>query len=146
MGFFLAGIGLISVLVFLFPKVQGTSGEFAIVLMFFIIFIAVVFSSTRCGLQRTKFQDSYYTLTNKRAIIGSYRISQDRNGTRKKQRTLQSCYITPEVALRVEGGDHRSIYFSSYQDGLFRRPFGFERLKDGDKVFALFKQVREENG
>ena len=81
---------------------------------------------------------SWYTLTNRRAFIAT--------ALPFMARKLKSYPITPESNLEFEQGPLSTIHFHSYpvrtKNGHRTVRIGFERVPDGDKVFALMRRIQ----
>ena len=83
---------------------------------------------------------TWYTLTDRRAFIAT--------DIPMKGRKLKSYPIGKETSLDYEAGEPATIHFAHEfrrtKKGSHRVPIGFERIRDGAKVFALFRQVQRD--
>lgn len=81
---------------------------------------------------------SWYTLTNRRAIIATH--------MRMGGKTLHSLPITPNTALDFQDGDLVNLYFASRirqtENGTYEERFGFERITDGRTVYSLMRDIQ----
>lgn len=82
-------------------------------------------------------RNTCYTLTNKRAFIGT-----NLGG----KRTLGSYPIAADTPLHFEEGDLADIWFAKEthrtQKGTIATDVGFQRLAEGREVFAKFRQIQ----
>jgi len=89
------------------------------------------------ALRRRK---SWYTLTNKRAIIATDMPT--------KGRVLRTYPITKDTMLEIVSGDPASITFASDQrhrkNGSYKVKIGFERINDAKQVYALMRDIQKE--
>ncbi len=83
---------------------------------------------------------SWYTLTNKRAIVATDMPT--------KGRVLRSYPITKDTVLGVNTDEPASITFASEQrrrkGGNYKVKIGFERIEDAKQVFALLREIQKE--
>lgn len=83
---------------------------------------------------------SWYTLTNKRAIIAMDMPT--------KGRVLKSYPITKDTMLALVSGDPASINFATDQrrrkNGTYKVKIGFERIADAQQVYALMRDIQKE--
>ncbi|MBR9764086.1 MAG: aspartate carbamoyltransferase catalytic subunit [Rhodobacteraceae bacterium] len=81
---------------------------------------------------------TWYTLTDRRAFIA--------RRTLLGARTLDSYRLTPGSRVSYDPGPPPSVHFAEEEVRMKRgtrtRRIGFERIEDGQKVFALIEQVR----
>ncbi|MEM6304622.1 MAG: aspartate carbamoyltransferase catalytic subunit [Pseudomonadota bacterium] len=82
-------------------------------------------------------QGTFYTLTDKRAFIGT-----DIGGRRK----LESYPILPSTQIWLDEGRYANVWFAEHtkrgRNGTTTTPIGFERLKDGRAVFAKLREIQ----
>lgn len=82
-------------------------------------------------------RNTFYTLTNKRALIGT---------SRRGRRQLDSYPITAQSQLQFVDGKFDDIWFEETQGYSNKRPtrlkVGFERLKDGRDVYAKLREIQ----
>ena len=96
--------------------------------------IGPVFWST---LKRRK---SWYTLTNKRALIATDMPT--------KGRVLKSYPITKDTMIELVSGDPASLHFATVQrrskNGTYKAKIGFERIADAQQVYTLMRDIQKE--
>jgi hypothetical protein len=84
---------------------------------------------------------SWYTLTERRAIIAS-----DLPILGKK---LKSYPITDDTVLEYDSGDPATIYFAREtrrgKNGTYNVNIGFERIADGREVYAKLRAIQKED-
>lgn len=84
-----------------------------------------------------KRRNTFYTLTNKRAFIGTNFAG---------KRSLESYPIAAETPLRFEEGNFANIWFGKQthrtQKGRITTDVGFLRLAEGRDVYAKFRQIQ----
>lgn len=83
---------------------------------------------------------SWYTLTNKRAIIATDMPT--------KGRVLRSYPITKDTMLGIDSADPASITFATEhrrrKNGTRQVKIGFERIEDAKQVYALIRDIQKE--
>lgn len=83
---------------------------------------------------------SWYTLTNKRALIATDMPT--------KGRVLKSYPITKDTMFEFISGDPASISFATDQrrrkNGTYKVKIGFERIEDAKQVYALMRDIQKE--
>lgn len=89
------------------------------------------------ALRRRK---SWYTLTNRRAIIAT--------DMPFKGRVLRSYPILTNTVLEIDTNDPASVIFASEQrrrkNGTYKVKIGFERIVDAKQVYALLRGIQKE--
>lgn len=86
------------------------------------------------ALRRRK---SWYTLTNKRAIIATDMPT--------RGRVLRSHQISKDTLLKIDEIDPASISMGSRKNGRRKAKISFERIADAKQVFALLRDIQKEN-
>jgi len=83
-------------------------------------------------------RNTWYTLTNKHAFIAT--------DLPIRGRKLKSYPITRDMSLELEKGDLPTVYFASEmrrnKNGSYEHKIGFERIKDGLKVYGLLRDLQ----
>ena len=83
---------------------------------------------------------SWYTLTNRRAIIATDLPLQGRK--------LKSYPITKDTMLELNSGTPASIIFATERrrskNGTYNVKIGFERIKDGQQVYTILRDIQKE--
>ena len=114
-------------------------GTFALFgLPHFLIGAGMVWSAVYWSAYRRR--RSWYTLTNRNAYIAT-----DLPIMGKR---LKSWPITRDMKLEFVDEEPATIWFASRlkrgKNGTYRVPVGFERIEDGRKVYALFREARKQ--
>lgn len=106
-------------------------------LLFFFVGLGQLFRSIFGPTVRRR--SSWYTLTDRRAFIATEYPFVGRK--------LKSYPITAQTVLDFRADDLSSIYFAEEtkrgQDGTYTIPIGFERLRQGDAVYRLMRDVQQ---
>ena len=84
-------------------------------------------------------RQTWYTLTDRRAFIAT--------DSARKGRQLQSYPIDPDIRISFYEGPPDTLHFAretrqTDKGRSYTVPLGFERIADGQKVFALLRQVQ----
>ena len=117
---------------------QAGGGFWMFGLIHFFVGIGIGIGPVLWGtLKRRK---SWYTLTNKRAMIAT--------DLPTKGRVLKSYPITKDTMLELGSGDPASIFFATNQrrrkNGTYQVKIGFERIEDAKQVYALIRDIQKE--
>ena len=84
---------------------------------------------------------SWYTLTNKRALIAT--------DLPILGRKVKSYPITPQAPLELEPRYKSGVYFATRaqrsRNGPYKIKIGFERIEDADYVLNLMREIQKEN-
>ncbi|MCK4712180.1 MAG: aspartate carbamoyltransferase catalytic subunit [Marinosulfonomonas sp.] len=87
-----------------------------------------------------KRRNSWYTLTNRRAIIAT--------DMPMVGRKLKSYPITKSTMLELDSGALDSVIFASEyrhrKNGTYEIKIGFERIEDGRKIYGLIRDIQKE--
>jgi len=131
-GLFFAGFALF----WMVMAAQAGGGFWMFGLIHFSVGLGVIFSAVFWGAFKRR--RSWYTLTDRRAIIAS-----DLPLIGKR---LKSWPITPESVLELQQGPPDTVNFAEKtkrsKNGSYQVSIGFERVENGREVFRLMRDIQ----